>query len=235
MGVLGFYKPVQGCNPPPTSFDQLDALKDCLETDLTALENYNAKLQYQAAQRHRMTFLFTRGDKIRNARGAGPFNPPETTTRQTGPVNMYKLTHNWMASDRLALETAAMYVGGGFVLDFHEDALADVQRKFNRTTTLNSRSGSRSGPFDRPTTEIKTDASYFAPSFWGGDHSFKLGLRWRDTPYESAGHIGGNATARFDCRVVDPLIRTRCLDEIPIEADLHRDSFTRYGMWVASV
>ena len=30
-------------------------------------------------------------DKIRNARGAGPLNPPETTFRQSGPTPIYKV------------------------------------------------------------------------------------------------------------------------------------------------
>jgi hypothetical protein len=233
VGVLGFFKREPQCSPPPNTFDQLDAIKDCLHTDLTVLENYNAKLHYQLAAPHKLTFLFTRGDKIRNARGAGPLNPPETTFRQTGPVNMYKGTHNWIISDRLTFETAAMYVDGGFLLNFHEDALADVQRKFNITTELTSRSNQRSGPFVRPTTEVKTDGNYFG-TFWGGDHSMKVGLRWRDTPFDSGSHVGGFATARYRCLAVDPADRTNCLNEVPIEADLHRDAATRTGMWVAS-
>ena len=47
-------------------------------------ENYNVKLQLQPSQPHRFSFLYTFSDKIRNNRGAGPLNPPETTFRQSG-------------------------------------------------------------------------------------------------------------------------------------------------------
>lgn len=187
VGILGFFNPTPQCTGSnrPSTFDQLDAIEACLATDLTVLENYNAKLQYQPVSPHRFTFLYSYADKIRNARGAGPLNPPETTFRQTGPVGTYKGTHNWILSDRVAIESAATYVGGGFLLNFHEDSLESVQRKFNITTGLNSRSGSRSGPFERPMTEIRTDANYFASNVLGGDHAIKFGVRWKDSPFDS--------------------------------------------------
>jgi hypothetical protein len=224
VGVNNFFEQNTECSRFYTAanrtYDQLDAIQACLMPDLTVLENYNAKGQVQIANPHKATFLFTRGDKIRNARGAGVNNPPETTTRQTGPVNLYKFTHNWVVTNAMALETSAQYTGGGFLLDFHEDSLADVQRAFDRGTSLNSRSGTRS-QFWRPTTEVKTDGSLFASRLLGGDHSMKFGFRWRSTPYDSASHIGGNATARFRF-------------DVPEFADLHRDSFTRSDMSVIS-
>ncbi len=220
VGVLGFYKAVAECSPPPSTFDQLEAIKACLETDLTVLENYNAKVQGQASAAHRLNFLFTRGDKIRNARDASRTRPPETTYRQVGPVNLYKLTHNWVLTDRLALETMAQYTGGGFSLLFHEDALATVQRRYDRGTGMWSRSYSDYHT-KRPTTEVKADGNYFLSNVWGGDHSVKFGVRWRNTPFQSRSHIGGNATARYRF-------------DVPEYADVHRDSVNKNGLWVLS-
>jgi hypothetical protein len=93
VGVLGFLKP--GCT------DENDP--DCLETDLTTLTNFNAKLTYQWAKGHLSSFLYNLGDKARNARGAGPLNPIETTVRQTSPGYMAFFSHQWIASDRLTL------------------------------------------------------------------------------------------------------------------------------------
>ena len=67
----------------------------------------------------------SRGDKIRNARGANSTTRIEATNRQTGPTNYYKAEHQWVASDRLMLEAEYSYNNAGFVLDFHEDDLAD--------------------------------------------------------------------------------------------------------------
>src|SRR5881396_95078 len=61
VGIIGFLKP--GSPAGSRSIDDL-------ETDLSVLNNQNVKLNYQAAIGHRSTFLYSRGDKIRNARGA---------------------------------------------------------------------------------------------------------------------------------------------------------------------
>ena len=77
---------------------------------------------------HKTTFLYQRGDKVRNARGANSTTRIEATNRQTGPTNYYKAEHQWVASDRLMLEAEYSYNNAGFLLDFHEDDLATVQR-----------------------------------------------------------------------------------------------------------
>ncbi len=200
VGVIGFLKP--GATDPNDP--------ENLETDLTRLENYNVKLNAQPWQPHRLSFLYTFSDKIRNARGAGPLNPPETTFRQSGPTPIYKVGHQWVLSDRLLLDTTFGYVDGGFTLDFHKDELADVQRVLETANNSLQRSNQGQG-FVRPQKEIKTDGNYFASNLWGGEHSLKFGARWRDTPFESTGHFGGFATARL-------------LNGVPVAADLHRDN-----------
>lgn len=205
VGVIGFLK--------PGTTDALDP--DNLETDLTVLENYNVKLNAQPWQPHRFSFLYTFSDKIRNARGAGPLSPPETTFRQSGPTPIYKAGHQWVVSNRLLFDTTYGFVDGGFRLDFHKDELADVQRLLETTSTALSRSNQNSVNV-RPQHEIKTDANYFA-TFLGADHALKFGARWRDTPFDTGGHIGGFVTGRL-------------LNGVPIEADLHRDNNSRTSL-----
>jgi Carboxypeptidase regulatory-like domain len=205
VGVIGFLKAgaTDGSNP------------DNLETDLTVLENYNIKLNAQPWRTQRFSFLYTFSDKIRNARGAGPLNPPETTFRQSGPTPIWKVGHQWVASDRLLFDTTFGFVDGGFRLDFHEDSLADVQRLLETTSTALSRSNQNSVNV-RPQREIRTDANYFTTLF-GADHAFKFGARWRDTPFDTGGHIGGFVTGRL-------------LNGVPVEADLHRDNNSRTAL-----
>ena len=197
VGVIGFLKPgaTDGTNP------------DNLETDLSVLENYNFKVNAQPWRTQRFSFLYNFSDKIRNARGAGPLNPPETTFRQSGPTPIYKVGHQWVASDRLLFDTSYGFVDGGFRLDFHDDALADVQRVLETSNNALARSNQDS-VFERPQKELKTDANYFS-TFFGADHALKFGVRWRDTPFDSGGHFGGFATARV-------------LNGVPVDADLHR-------------
>ena len=206
VGVIGFLKPgATDANNP-----------DNLETDLTLLENYNAKVNVQPWQPHRFSFLYTFSDKVRNARGAGPLNPPETTFRQSGPTPIYKVGHQWVVSDRLLFDTTYGYVDGGFRLDFHKDELADVQRLLETTSNALARSNQNSVNV-RPQTELKTDGNFFASNWWRADHSLKFGARWRDTPFDTGGHIGGFVTGR--------LVNGRA-----VEADLHRDNNSRTSL-----
>lgn len=213
VGVLGFLKP----GAPAGSTDA-----DDLETDLTTLNNQNLKLNYGWTARHKSTFLYTRGDKARNARGANSTTKIEATTRQTGPSNYYKAEHQWVASDRLMVEGEYSYNNTGFLLNFHDDSLATVQRLLyvDLGNTL-ERSGSLSDNI-RPTYESRLDGNYFLPSFLGGDHSTKFGVRWRSTPYETISKTGGGATAR---------IRSSGINE----ADITRDGDTSREMWQYSV
>jgi hypothetical protein len=205
VGVIGFLK--------PGATDATDP--DNLETDLTVLENYNVKLNAQPWRTQRLSFLYTFSDKIRNARGAGPLNPPETTFRQSGPTPIWKIGHQWVVSDRLLFDTVYGFVDGGFRLDFHDDALYDVQRILETTNSALARSNQNSVNV-RPQREIKTDANYFN-TFMGADHALKFGARYRDTPFDTGGHFGGFATARL-------------LNGVPVEADLHRDNNSRTSL-----
>ena len=213
VGVLGFLK----AGAPDGSTDA-----DDLESDFTGLNNQNLKLNYGWTSRHKTTFLYTRGDKIRNTRGASSTTTIEATTRQTGPTNYYKGEHQWVVSDRLVLEGEYSYNNAGFKLDFHKDELATVQRLLyvDLGGTL-TRSGSLSNNI-RPTYESKIDGNYFLPNFLGGDHSTKFGVRWRSTPYETISQTGGGATARIRSNGVN-------------EADITRDGDTSREMWQYSL
>ena len=207
VGVIGFLKP--GATDPNNP--------DNLETDLTVLENYNVKLNVQPWQPHRFSFLYTFSDKVRNARGAGPLNPPETTFRQSGPTPIYKVGHQWVRSDRLLLRhdlrlrrrrlpprLPRRRAGrrAAHPRDHQQRAVA-VEPGLGQRAAADARS--------RPT------ATTSRPTCLGGDHALKFGARYRDTPFDTGGHFGGFATAR-------------CCNGAPVEADLHRDNNSRTSL-----
>src|SRR5262245_51534620 len=202
VGVVGFTNPGGDPDDP-----------DDLFTDLTKLKTYNAKVQYQWDRSHKSTFLYFFNDKIRNARGAGPVNPPETTFRQTAPVDNFKFTHQWIPTNRLTLEFQGFSMpNGGFLLNFHEDSLIDVQPSIDLVTNMNGRSNQLNDN-RRPQTELRADANYFLTSTLGGDHATKFGVGYRDNPVGFTAIRGGRARARFRNGVAS-------------EADLYRDSNT---------
>jgi hypothetical protein len=67
---------------------------DDLESDLTVLNNQNLKLNYAWTNRHKTTFLYTRGDKIRNARGADSTTRDRSDQPPDRPNNYYKASIN---------------------------------------------------------------------------------------------------------------------------------------------
>ena len=134
------------------------------------MNNYNWKIQWAPAQGNKFAFQNTWAEKFKNARGASDTMPIETTFRQkavtsdfgtygwdVGPSPFWKASDQHIFSDRLLLDVQWAHLGNNFVLDFHEDDLADVQPTFVISTGVWGRSFQRSGPFIRPTHERGRD------------------------------------------------------------------------------
>jgi Carboxypeptidase regulatory-like domain/TonB-dependent Receptor Plug Domain len=220
VGVVGFYKDTPTCKPtPPTD---TEGLRDCLETDLTTLNNYNWKVNYAPFNGNKLGFQNTWAAKIRNARDASDLRPIETTYRQkaidskygaygwiSGPSPFWKANDQHIFNDKFLVDVQWAHLGNNFVLDFHEDALADVQPRFETTTGAYSRSFQQS-VFARPTNSLDVTTNYFLANKMGGDHAFKIGFRWRSANSISLNHRGGNAYARYT-------------DGVPNSAELWRD------------
>jgi hypothetical protein len=240
-GIVGFYLPTADCQAmkaklqvDPLAYPVKDVWK-CLGTDGTLLNNYNWKINWAPFRNNKFAFQNTWAEKFKNARDASDTRPIETTFRQravsstygrfgwlTGPSPIWKASDQHILSDRWLVEAMWAHVGNNFILDFHEDALNDVQPAFEITTGVWSRSYSRSGPFIRPTNSFDLVTNYFLPGTLGGDHQFKAGLRWRIAMAHSESHWGGNTIARFR-------------NGVPVEAQLYRDSITEYDLktWAA--
>lgn len=191
VGVVGFLRPTAECD---REFTGPQDEYSCLSPDLTVLDSYNGKLQVQPWVSQKFTLNYTRGDKIRNARDASASRPPETAYRQYGPTDIYRLQHQWIASDRMTMDNTFGYTGGGFALDLQDESQYDTQILYNRDTERYNRSY-RASFYERPSWEAKTDFNYFLPSFLGGDHSMKWGLRYRTDDSGVRSITGGGVIA----------------------------------------
>lgn len=213
VGVLGFYKNNSTCRPGGAALNprttDTATLRDCLETDLTQLHNYNVKLTYTPFTNNRLNFQNTWAEKVRNARDASDTRPIETTYRQkavssdfgtfgwlTGPSPFWKVADQQVINDKWLVDVMWAHLGNNFVLDFHEDSLRDVQARQETTTGLWGRSFQAS-TFLRPTNSLDVVSSYFLPAKFGGDHSLKFGYRWRSAHSTSLNHRGGFIDARY--------------------------------------
>ena len=236
VGVVGFFKPGTTCQPPgvpkadiPKVLDT-DTLRSCLATDNTLLNNYNWKLTATPFTNNRFNFQNTWAEKVRNARDASDTRPLETAYRQkavdstfgtfgwiTGPSPIWKASDQHVFSDRFLAEIQVAHIGNNFTLTFQNPEQRDIQPTFDIPTGIWGRSYNES-VFMRPTNSVDLTSSYFLPSFAGGDHSLKMGYRWRTALGETISHYGGNAVARFN-------------NGVPAEADLYRDGYTKYKLY----
>jgi hypothetical protein len=233
VGVIGFVKDTAECRSLPADAS-VDQQRACLNTDLTLLYNYNAKVNANITASHKLNVHYALGDKVRNARDVSPTRTIDAAWKQSGPTATYKGGWQWLVSDRFLVDTSASYVDGGFILDFTRPELATVQAQFDLATALNSRSRF----FDeniRPQTQVGADANWFLTNALGGDHTIKFGFKWRDTPTERFLHRGGYGivTTRSNAAVEATMTRDQSsLQPLQTSSAYINDSFTRQRLTV---
>jgi hypothetical protein len=217
VGVTNFFNTSKTeCVPVPTGYANLEAVQRCLENDKTLIKNMNGKVNYQFNAAHKVQFLYSTDNKVRDRRGASANTAPEATFQQYSPNGIFayftpQLTHTMILSDKLVITNQATHVEGGFSLDFQDWArcgqtqpgvvpsdptcMYNVQALSNRTTGYLSRGPGSVNYYERPTWEAKSDGSYFLSNVLGGDHQLKFGIGWHEARSLSYAHYGGGINA----------------------------------------
>jgi hypothetical protein len=142
------------------------------DPDATKLENIAFKTSAQLTTRIRPEFLYFRGNKVKNGRGASPLRAPETTWDQTGPTPLYKGQVNIVASNNLFVTVRAGHVGNGFSLTPQGGLGTTGYRDAGRV---------RHGSYvfyetKRPDNSVLADGNWFR-----GRHEIVFGGSWRHT------------------------------------------------------
>ena len=140
------------------------------DPDRTKLENIAFKTSAQVTPAIRPEFLFFRGNKEKNGRGASPLRAAETTWDQTGPTPLYKGQVNFTIGNSAFLTARAGYVGNGFSLTPQGGFATTAYRDSNRV---------RRGSYvfyetDRPDKSVLADGTWFR-----GQHEVAFGGSWR--------------------------------------------------------
>jgi hypothetical protein len=225
VGVVNFFQKTAGC--PVNAGDPLAAqlsvaeLNRCLNSDTTELDNYNIKGNALLFSGNTFTWHSNFADKIRNARDASDTRPIETTFRQVGPVWTHKASDRHVFNDRWIADLQFARVGGGFALLFNQPENKDIQPLQDLATGRFERSYLEQN-FDRPATSFELNSNYFLPARLGGDHSFKFGFKYRDTPAYSDAIYGGGVFAQVR-------------NGVPERAQFYRGSQTQYSMETTSL
>jgi len=138
--------------------------------DKTTLTDISFKTNAQLSQKWRANFTFFSGNKQKDGRGAGPFNPPETTFIQNGPSKLFKGEATYVASNSLFLTVRAAHVNGPFTLDpkggLDKQVFVDADGVYHNTNQFLVT--------DRPQKTVILDGNWFR-----GAHEIKFGGSFR--------------------------------------------------------
>jgi hypothetical protein len=168
--------------------------------DRTILENTAFKGTAQFNTDTRGGFTFFSGNKKKDGRGAGPFNPPETTLDQDGPTKTYKGEVSYVAGTNLFLTARGAYIDAPFTLEpkggRDTQVFLDADNVFhNSYYYLNT---------NRPQRTVMLDGNWFR-----GRHEVKFGASWRAVKDETDFNWGGgvlNVELDRESRLVLPVL-----------------------------
>jgi len=156
--------------------------------DATELKNYNLKFTGQAGDRNRWTFFYTRGEKIKDGRGAAWNRPPETTHDQSGPTDVYKIEDTFLATDNLILSGKFAYMDSMFQLI---PKGGDAIPTYDYATDMY---GGSLWYYDttRPQYQLTVTGENYVEQAFGGSHEIKAGFEYRLTPVTSLSGYGAD-------------------------------------------
>jgi hypothetical protein len=155
--------------------------------DKTTLEDVSAKTQYAFTNAWRGNFTFFSGNKKKDGRGAGPFNPPETTWIQDGPSKMYKGEVSGTIGKALFVTARGAHVNGPFTLT--PKGGLDNGQVFIDADGVYHNSNSFSGN-DRPQIVFNGDANWFR-----GRHELRFGASARHYTDDQVTRYAGDVLA----------------------------------------
>jgi hypothetical protein len=180
--------------------------------DDTKIESFNAKLNFQLSRKDRGELAFISNDKSVPYRGINPNTPPEATNNQIGNgAPLVKLEYERMFSDNFLMTLKLAHSWSWWGLDPNGGMDTQAGR--------DSRTGKNFGTAEyfrahRPSYNAQIDGNFFLEAFLGGDHEFKFGAEYRQTP-DYGEHIWPGGVRRF------------YWDGQPFEAMVYRSLFDR--------
>jgi len=152
--------------------------------DKTTLTDLAAKAQGAFNTKLRASFTFFSGNKQKDGRGAGPFNPPETTWIQDGPSKMYKGELDVVASSALFLTLRGAHVNGPFTLTpkgglDNGQVFVDADGVYHNSNLFSSN--------DRPQVVVNGDGNWFH-----GNHEVRFGASYRNYTDDTVQRYAGD-------------------------------------------
>jgi hypothetical protein len=173
--------------------NQINLLAAGSVPDNTTLEGVNGKFNVQFLESTAGTLFYSRDDKLKFGRSAGPTRPAETTWNQSGPTTIWKGELSQVFSPQVFATASYSFVDGGFQLipqgGLGVDAYRDAASVYHNSYAFFQTS--------RPQHQAGANASYFFNTGSLG-HELKFGFQYRTTPVSSSsGYPGPTASEGF--------------------------------------
>jgi len=160
------------------------------------LEDVNLKFNVAYNTANEGSFQYLYGAKTFGGRFAFPPNQQsvETLWNQTGPTNMYKVSHSWIPNANLFLDAKFAYVDGGFALDPLNDQVGAIQPVLRLAGDFFLEHGTYVFYHtERPQYNFTEDTNWFVQNKWGGDHEFKFGFAFKQASITTSCQYGGDS------------------------------------------
>ena len=139
----------------------------------------NSKMNFNISRNNRAELAVIYNRKVYLGRNAGPSRLPETTLDQKGYSPTFKFEDEHIFSDNFLINLRLAYQGGWF--DVTPVGGMDTSVGYDYYTRTYSGS-SNYYKSERPSLVAKIESIYFVEGFLGGDHEFKFGFTFRNTP-----------------------------------------------------
>jgi len=164
--------------------------------DDTILKNKNAKINAQPFNGNSFVAGYTYGDKYRNARDLSPLRPFETSWKQTGPAEVFKIEDTQMVGSNFYVTGMASKVKGGFGLYGNGGFGATAPSLWFDSGNV-AHDNYYTYSTHRPQKQYRADSSYLV-DIAGLNNEFKFGYGFRDTPVTSASVYPGPSSGYWD-------------------------------------
>jgi hypothetical protein len=164
--------------------------------DKTTLEGVNGKFNVQFLESTAGTLFYSRDDKLKFGRSAGPTRPAPTSWDQSGPTTIWKGELSQVFSSQLFATASYSFVDGGFQL-IPEGGLGTTAFKDANSVYQNSYSFYQTS---RPQHQVAANSSYFFNTGSLG-HELKFGFQYRHTPINSSSGWPGDTASYGDFSV----------------------------------
>jgi hypothetical protein len=154
--------------------------------DEGAVDTLAARLDAEISSATRLSFLYHRGEKVKDGRGAGPTRPPETTWDQEGPSSIYKAEVSHAFGPQLFLSAKLALVDFEFYLT--------PQAGLSSQAYLDFATQIWHGGFNA-SSSVREQQQAQLDGYWSrGAHELKFGGQYRRTESDEANRWPGDET-----------------------------------------